>query len=325
MRKVSTGKIRGLQQLADEKGIMTMCALDHRGSLKQMLGEKHPEGVSYQDMVAFKLDLCRILAPHASAILLDPIYGAGQAIAAGVLPKSTGLLVSLEESGYLGEAEARVTGVLFDWNVGKVKKMGATAAKLLLYYRPDVDVAGRQLDTVKKLANTCLVEDIPFVVEPVSYRVKKLEAKPEDFAKIKPQLVIKTAQQITTFPIDVLKAEFPADLEYEKDENKLLDYCHQLNEASQVPWVILSAGVNFDLFCKQVEIACQAGASGFLAGRALWQEATQISYRQGRLEFLETIVAKRLKTLTELADKYGIPWHAKLESEVVDEDWYQSY
>ncbi|GAI65110.1 unnamed protein product, partial [marine sediment metagenome] len=30
------------------------------------------------------------------------------------------------------------------------------------------------------------------------------------------------------------------------------------------------------LFYQEVELACQAGASGFLAGRALWQEATQI-------------------------------------------------
>ena len=325
MRKLSIGKIRGLQQLANDKGVLTMCALDHRASLKRMLDEQRPGSVSYQSMVDFKLDLCRILAPHASAILLDPIYGAAQAIADGVLPKTTGLLVSLEESGYLGEAEARVNSLLFDWNVKKVKKMGASAAKLLLYYRPDVGVADRQLDTVKKLATDCLIEDIPFVVEPVTYRVKRLEAKPEDFAKIKPRLVIKTAQQITALPIDVLKAEFPADLEYEKDETRLLDCCHQLNEASRVPWIILSAGVNFDLFYQEVEIACQAGASGFLAGRALWQEATQISSRQERLEFLETTVVRRLESLTELADKYGTPWHTKLGTNTVNESWHERY
>jgi len=325
MRKLSIGKIRGLQQLANEKGIMTMCALDHRGSLKKMLNEKRPESVSYQAMVDFKLDLCQVLAPHASAILLDPIYGAGQAIAAGVLPKSTGLLVSLEESGYSGDAEARVTDLLANWNVKKIKKMGATAAKLLLYYRPNVSIAKKQLDTVKKLADDCLKEDIPFVVEPMSYKVGNAESKPRDFAAIKPQLVVETAKQITALPIDVLKAEFPANLEYEKDKNRLLDLCHQLNEASQVPWVILSAGVNFEIFYREVEIACQAGASGFLAGRALWQEATQISSRQERLKFLETTVIKRLESLTELANKYGTPWHTKLEASEVDESWHRAY
>ena len=35
-------------------------------------------------MVNFKLDLCNAVAPFASAVLLDPIYGAGQVIVSGV-------------------------------------------------------------------------------------------------------------------------------------------------------------------------------------------------------------------------------------------------
>jgi len=325
MRKLSIGKIRGLQQLANGKGIMAMCALDHRGSLMKMLGGDSPEGVSYQTMVDFKLDLCRIVAPYASAILLDPIYGSAQVVAANVLPKSTGLIVSLEKSGYSGEPEARVTDLLPDWSIEKIKKMGATGVKLLLYYRPDTGVAEKQLGMVKRLADECLAEDIPFIVEPVSYKIGKVEADPRNFAEIKPQLVIETAKQITDLPIDVLKAEFPADIKYEKNEERLADFCYQLNEASQVPWVILSAGVNFELFHREVKLACQAGASGFLAGRALWQEATQIDSLQERLVFLETTVAKRLKSLTELANNYGIPWHAKVETTKIDKNWYRYY
>jgi len=325
MKKLSIGKIRGLQQLANERGIMAMCALDHRGSLMKMLSAGQSQGAGYQEMVDFKLDLCRVVAPHATAILLDPIYGAAQAIAAGAIPSTTGLLVSLEESGYSGEAEARVTNLLPEWDVKKIRKMRATAAKLLLYYRPDVDVAPRQLDTVQRLATDCGAEAMLFVVEPVSYRVANKEASSEDFAKVKPELVIKTAEQITALPIDVLKAEFPADLEYEKDKARLLNLCHQLNEASQVPWVILSAGVNFELFCQEVELACRAGASGFLAGRALWQEATQIKSREKRLKFLETTVVNRLESLTELANAYGAPWYARLEASKVDESWHRRY
>lgn len=304
---------------------MAMCAFDHRGSLMRMLDEKHPESVGYQTMVDFKLDLCRALAPHASAILLDPIYGAGQAIAAAVLSRDTGLLVSLEETGYSGEAEARVTDLLPDWNVKKIKKMGATGAKLLLYYRPDLDIAKKQLNIVQKIASDCLSEDMPFVVEPMSYKVGEAEANPQNFARLKPRLVIETAKQITALPIDVLKSEFPSDLKYEKDKGRLLDFCHQLDEASQVPWVILSAGVNFELFYQEVEIACQAGASGFLAGRALWQEAAQISSRKKRMAFLENTVVRRLQSLTELANASGVPWYTKLEASKVNENWYRAY
>jgi tagatose-1,6-bisphosphate aldolase len=83
---------------------MTMCAIDHRGALKRALNEKNPAAVSYQDMVDFKLDLCQAVAPFASAVLLDPEYGAGQAIAAGLLPGPKGLLVSMEKTGYSGDS-----------------------------------------------------------------------------------------------------------------------------------------------------------------------------------------------------------------------------
>ena len=95
MISISIGKLRGLQQLADSKGMMTVCAIDHRGALKRALNGKNPAAVSYQEIVDFKLDLCQAMAPFASAILLDPEYGAAQAIAAGLLPGSKGLLVSM--------------------------------------------------------------------------------------------------------------------------------------------------------------------------------------------------------------------------------------
>jgi tagatose-1,6-bisphosphate aldolase len=76
--------------------MMTMCAIDHRGALKRALNGKNPDKVSYQNVVDFKLDLCQAVAPFASAVLLDPEYGAAQAIAAGLLPGSKGLLVSME-------------------------------------------------------------------------------------------------------------------------------------------------------------------------------------------------------------------------------------
>ena len=334
---ISIGKLRGLQQLADSKGIMTMCAIDHRGALKRALDEKNADAVSYQDMVDFKLDLCQAVAPFASAILLDPEYGAGQAITAGLLPGPKGLLISMEKTGYSGNSTARITELLPGWSVKKAKRMGASAVKLLIYFRPDLkDVASKQLDLVARLADQCLEEDIAFLVEPVSYPIEEKErinrggASSKKFAEIKPGLVIETAKQITALPIDVLKAEFPADIKFEQNEEKLLGLCQELNQASRLPWVLLSAGVDFDSFKKQVDIACKAGASGFLAGRALWQEGAQIRSRDERMNFFKKTAAPRLKKLAEIADSYGKPWYSRLGAEngkfaPLTEGWYQSY
>lgn len=328
---IGVGKLRGLQQLANSRGIMAMCAIDHRGALKRALNENNPSEVTYQDMVDFKLDLCQAVAPFASAILLDPEYGAAQAINAGVLPGCKGLLLSMERTGYSGTSTARTTDLLPGWSVRKARKMSASAVKLLVYFRPDLkDVAARQLDLVAKLANECLEEDMALLVEPVTYPVGQETASPGKFADIKPRLVIETARQISALPIDVLKAEFPADHRFEADEGRLLELCEELNQASRLPWVLLSAGVDFNTFKKQVEIACRAGASGFLAGRALWQEGARIPSREERMNFFQNTAAGRLRQLAELADRYGKPWYWKLGAKdgwfgAVNEGWYQDY
>ncbi len=331
MKKLTIGKMRGLQQIANPDGILTMCAMDHRGSLRSMIDEESPGEVDYSEMVERKLELCSSLAEYASAVLLDPIFGAAQCISRGVLPKSTGLLVSVEASGYSGQKEHRLTELLSDWSVEKIKRMGASAVKILVYYRPDLkQLASQQLDTVNMVARECMKYDLPFLVEPKSYPVGSEINSPQEFADLREQLVIETAQDITALPIDVLKAEFPADLHYKKDKSELIEICRRLDASSQVPWVILSAGVDFELFCRQVEIACQAGASGFLGGRAIWQEAMYIDNLRERVQYLSTVGADRLKRLTEISSKYAVPWYKKFgvvapELADVSERWYQEY
>ncbi|MFC1892631.1 tagatose 1,6-diphosphate aldolase [Chloroflexota bacterium] len=328
---LSIGKLRGLQQVADDNGFLTICAIDHRGALQRAMNEDNPDAVTYQDMVDFKLDLCRAVAPFASAVLLDPVYGAAQAIAAGILPGHIGLLVSMEKTGYSGEKTARITELLPGWSVEKVKMMGASAVKLLVYFRPDLkEIASRQLDLLAKVADQCIKEDIPLLVEPVSYPVEEVGVSAPKFADMKPGLVIETARQITSLPIDVLKAEFPAEMEFEQDEKKLLQLCQELDRASRLPWVLLSAGADYDTFNNQVIIACKAGASGFLAGRALWQEGVQIRSREERMNFFKSTAAPRLEELADIVNKYGKPWYTKMGSdngdfEAANEGWYEQY
>ena len=104
-------------------------------------------------------------------------------------------------------------------------------------------------------------------------------------------------------PVDVLKAEFPADIDFVADDLQLAHFCEELNTASNKPWVILSAGTSFEPFIKEVEMACRSGASGFLAGRAVWQEAVWMTESSARRKFLATVAADRLKRLVEVADK----------------------
>jgi tagatose 1,6-diphosphate aldolase len=208
--------------------------------------------------------------------------------------------------------------------------MGAQAVKMLVYYRSDLkDVADKQLAAIKSVADECIKWDIPLVLEAVSFPIGGELNDPAKFAAKKEQLVIQAADEITTLPIDVLKSEFPAIISG-SDEAECLKICQRLNDASRVPWVVLSQGVDYEVFSKQVEIACRSGASGFLGGRAIWKESAQMPDAKGRVDFVKTIAARRLKTLVEITRKHAIPWYHKAGLRQVDlsnisENWYQKY
>lgn len=316
MKEMTIGKTRGLQQLANPSGVFTICAVDHRRSLRKMIGNGNEAEASHQTMVDFKMDVCEVIASHASAVMLDPIYSASQAIAANVIPGDTGLLVSLEAADYDAYGtDGQFSELLIDWDVDKVRSLGASAVKIPLYYRPDLpNIASDQLNIVTKISYDCQRADIALIVSPRTYIVREIERDYWEFARKKPDLVIDTVHQVSRLPVDVLKVEFPVDVTYERDEERLLYICQQLDESSRVPWVLLSGGASFEVFCWQVKIACMAGASGFIAGRALWQEATTTHSRWERLQFLKTTGVDRLAKLTALANTFANPWHHKVQA-----------
>jgi tagatose 1,6-diphosphate aldolase len=326
---LTVGKIRGLQKISDARGVFTMCAMDHRGSLEQKICAGLTPETCRESMTDFKADLCRILSPYASAALLDPIFGAAQVISQGLLAQGTGLLVSLEETGYGGGPEERTTSLLPGWSVAKIKRMAADAVKLLVYYRPDLPETARlQKDLVLKVAGECRRYDLPCVVEAVSYLVGKEKSNPGLFARRKPGLVIQTARDLTAMPIDVFKAEFPADLNIHS-EAEAVEACRELNAACSKPWVILSAGADYETFAREVSLACRAGASGYLAGRAIWQEAIPME-SAARRGFLAATATARLKKIAAAARRYASPWQSKLNLDAgklfdAGPDWYQEY
>lgn len=312
-RELSIGKYRGLQQISDDQNVFTIVALDHRGSLKKALNPGDPDSITYEQVVDLKLAVSGALAPHASGMLMDLTYTAPECIAHGSLPGGTGLLITLEESGYQGSSQARRSGLVPGWSVSKVRRMGASAVKVLLYYHPESEAAQDQEDLLREVVADCRVHDIPLVLECLTYSIDPaVPATSEAFAAGRPQVVIEAARRLCAIGADAYKAEFPVDPRYETDEHRMLAYCQELTEAAGMPWMVLSAGVDHETFCRQVQIACQGGASGFLAGRSIWKDALTLAGR-ARQEFLEVEANHRLEELSAIARTYARPWT----------DWYQ--
>jgi tagatose-1,6-bisphosphate aldolase len=98
-------------------------------------------------------------------------------------------------------------------------------------------------------------------------------------------VVVETARRLVVPGVDVLKAEFPLDITAEPQERIWAEACSELTAASPVPWVLLSASVDFETFLRMLTVACQSGASGVAVGRAVWQEAAGLTGEK-RLAFL---------------------------------------
>ncbi|HKW43598.1 MAG TPA: tagatose 1,6-diphosphate aldolase [Thermoplasmata archaeon] len=326
--RITVGKLRGLQQISDDTGRFTMIAMDQRGSLQKMLHPENPKAATYAELEAIKLGVTEALAPMASGYLLDPEYGVGPAINRFVLPGRTGLLVALETSGYEKKGNWRLTKLLDGWSVEKVKRLGASAAKLLVFFNPDAprEVVDHQIKTVRSVADECRRLDLAFVCEPMSYPVDESE---EAFAQHKADTVIRTAEALSPLGLDVLKAEFPGDPKVTTNSEELHKNCERLNRATRVPWVVLSAGADFEVFRGLVEIACQGGASGFLAGRAIWKDAFREKSLEAQIAYCRTQGVKNFQILADLAHRYARPWwdfyggKAKLQDHF--EGWYVAY
>jgi tagatose-1,6-bisphosphate aldolase len=208
MRPLSIGKFRGLQQIASSRGTFAALALDHRQNLRRALNPGDPAAVADAELTSLKLEVAAALAGEATAVLLDPEYSAAEAVAAGVIPNKTGLVVALESTGYTGDPTARRAQILPGWSVEKAKRMGASAVKLLVYYHPDSPTA-KEIETfIERVAEDCRSQDLALMLEPLSY---SLAENGRLAAAEKRWVVVQAARRLTPLGVDVLKAAFPLD------------------------------------------------------------------------------------------------------------------
>ena len=315
MKDISIGKLRGLQQLTTARGTFTALALDHRQNLRKA----NPAFTDDALLSRFKLDVTAALASRATAVLLDPEVSAAQAVAARDIPNSVGLVVALESTGYTGDSTARRAQIIPGWSVEKAKRMGASAIKLLVYYHPDSVTAQEIEDFTSRVAEDCRVHDIVLMLEPLSYA---LDEKRKLTSQEKRKVVVETAKRLTPLGIDVLKAEFPGDIN-DPDDSNWMEACREISSASLTPWILLSAAVDYETYVRQAAVACNAGASGLAVGRAVWQEAVSMVGDE-RIRFLGTTARQRISRLTSLCHALAKPY-TDFYTAATPFDWYKAY
>ena len=295
-RSLAPGKLRRLRRLSGDDGCFAMLAIDQRGSLRRMIEACTGRPGEEEDLRRVKRAVTEPVAPRATAVLTDPLFGYPATV--DVIPPRVGVLLAVEQTGYEAVApdgagaDERRSRLLEDHSVADGLRRGADAAKLLIYHHADASAATlrHQREIVQTVGAACEEAQLPFVLEVVTYALSG-EKKSAAFARRKPDLVAEAvvAYADPACKVDVFKVEFPADLKY-TEEYQSADYaagttvydraavteaCRRIDEAASAPWVLLSAGVDIDEFVEDLRLANAAGASGFLCGRAVWKHVME--------------------------------------------------
>ena len=273
-----------------EDGRFGVLAIDHRDSLRAVLAPDDQESVSADDITDLKRELVGALAADATGVMLEPEYSIPQLLD-GTLPAEVGFTAALEAQGYAADPEAAATRVLEGWSVEGAAACGASAAKLLVLYRPDRPHGAVQEGVAAEILAECRRVGIPLVLEPLFYGL--------DDPAARRAIVIETVERFAAMDPHLLKLPFPVDPAHESDRAVWASACAEVTERCHMPWTLLSGGGNYESYRDQVAAAVAAGCSGFMAGRALWGEAA-LAPPTERPAIIADVVAPRLAELRSL-------------------------
>jgi tagatose 1,6-diphosphate aldolase len=328
--QLSDGKIKHLNALSNDKGIIAAAAMDQRGSLRKSIAAAKgvPQDQVTDDMMSeFKIVVSKILTQHASAILLDPEFGIP---ASKARASNSGLLLAYEESGYDNTKPGRLPDLLPHLSVKRIKELGADAVKILIYYSPfdKPDVNDIKHAFVERIGAECEFHQIPFFLEFVGYDPAGGDEKGLEYAKKKPDVVIGSMEEFgkPQYNVDVLKVEVPVNAEFvegssvykgqaAQSRKEALDLYRKAASVARKPFIYLSAGVGNAEFVESLHLAAEAGTdySGVLCGRATWKEGIPVYAKQGAKALEDWLLDKGVKNISAVNDaiQSAKPWYAK--------------
>lgn len=301
MTSSSTGVPLSLDDIATPEGAFAVVAMDQRNTLRRMFGAAHRDSDD-TSLRSFKVDVAASLTPSASGILLDPEFGVPAVLKEGAIASGCGILVAAEPSSrgkFNGEPRASRDPA---HNARWVADMGGHAVKFLVQMHPgrphaagEPDLVQEVIDVVAAIVDDCRAVGIPSVIENLIYPLPHEEHLS---AQQREDLIVESARLLNETGADLLKLEYPGNEQG----------CRRIGDAVTGPWAVLSAGVAFDTFQDVLRISCDAGgASGFIAGRALWQEAVGMDSDERRA-FLSETGRRRLDACRAAIAGRARPW-----------------
>ena len=296
MSKMSTSELRGYQQICGSNGAMMVIACDQRGAMRSLLTSdpQQQAKISEKQLGLIKADITRYLASNASCVLVDPVCAVPQLVDDGVISRDTALLIGLDASGWDTSPEGyRLSRLVPNVTARHVRELGGTGGKIMVYLRADHEAANQHnIAILRRCVEDFAREDLLLVVEFLTYQ---LEGESDEEYKAKfPELIKGGAKISLECGAKVLKLPYPGSPEA----------CAEITRiAGDVPWAVLSAGVDHATFLKQVADAMSNGASGVIAGRSLWKDCISLDSELTKSK-LEKLAVPRLNEIQAVIHQY---------------------
>jgi tagatose 1,6-diphosphate aldolase len=286
---LTTAERRALQQIKTPGGRFAVIAADHGQPLVDMLDGLGLSSAPEQQR-AFKSDLVDTVGRDASAVLIDPDVSLPDIVDRDLVARDVGLIVRIEADGWEVEDGLRRSQMITGLGAEGARARGATAAKVMVFLRADrEDLDGYTAQMVRAALEDCRRAELLCVIELMTYPLD--DETPAEFAARKENLVVEGAVLLQECGSKVLKLEYPGSA----------GGCRRITDALDVPWAVLSAGVDHDAFCDQLRDSMDGGADGFIAGRSLWKEAVGQPPAERR-SFLGGVARRRMEEMLAIVD-----------------------
>lgn len=280
-----------LNTIQTPDGIFTIAPFDHRGSLAQMFDLDIRHQTTQHLVTQLKVLFMEAFSGMCSGVLVDPEFGFP---AIEHKAPNTGLILTLEATDYSGD-KSNVPTIIPGWSVHQVKSNYAVA-KLLINYHPAEANALEKKKLVMELKQSCEYENISFLVEPIIYNPHGSEPLSKNEYQ---EAHLQTLQEFQKY-CDVLKIQYPGDALA----------CATITAELDIPWILLSRGMNYEEFANALRASMENGAKGFAAGRSVWQEIGTLRMEDGSPDlekikvFLETTGRQRVAELIKITQAH---------------------
>ena len=239
-------KVSALQR--DGIGLL---ALDEAYLVAESLGLTLDEPTNAENLNALLARFISLYSEYTTGIVLDPTYS---------LPllehkhKNSGLALRIEQER--DQDPLSVPRFIPQWGIEDVRN-NYGVAKLELYYHPAEEMAAEKKKLVADLFDFCQYEGIDFLLKLVIYHPPGKEMDMVEFQETQ----LEAIAELQRFS-SLLALQYPQDPLATATLTSSLD----------IPWIVISDGMNYEKFKDSVRVSTENGAKGFLAGRTLWEE-----------------------------------------------------